>query len=68
MRQIGGIEPFCEVVRCVRSKNGGFNGFRFDPEIGDEAVLKVRAYAETYERDKLRSLRSEVREWVDGLV
>lgn len=66
--EIGGIEPFGEVVRCERSKNGGINGLRFDPELSDADVLKVRAFAENHERDELRSLRSEVRNWVDGLL
>ncbi len=65
--QFGETEIFCEVVRSVRSKNGGINGFRFDPELEEADVLEIRAYAETYERDQLRSLRAEIRNWVDGL-
>jgi len=65
--EIGGIEPFCEVVRCELSETGGINGVRFDPEISEADVLKVRAYSETYESNELRSLRAEVRSWVGGL-
>ncbi|UAB77899.1 PilZ domain-containing protein [Erythrobacter sp. SCSIO 43205] len=65
--QIGDVEPFCEVVRTVRRQNGGINGVRFDPPIENDDVLKIRAYAENYEREEMQALRAEVRKWVDGI-
>lgn len=64
--QIGGIEPFGEVVRAFRGKNGGINGLAFDPPLGESDVLSVRAFAERYQLDELRALRDEVRRWVSG--
>lgn len=64
--QIGGIEPFAEVVRCVRGPQGGVNGLLFDPPLRDEEVLAVRSYSERYRLDEIRALREEVRRWVSG--
>ena len=64
--QIGDMEPFGEVARTLRRKNGGINGFRFDPPLDPDDVLKIRAFAENYEREELSALRDEVRKWVGG--
>ena len=66
--QIAGLELFCEVVRCNFGANGGVNGLVFDPALEDEDVLAVRRYAESYQDDEVRALRSEVRAWVDGVL
>ena len=65
--QIGTMEPFGEVVRTVRRKNGGINGVKFDPPIDKAEVLEIRSFAENYEREQLRAIRLQVQEWVDGI-
>ena len=64
--EVGGLEPFGEVVRCAVGPNGGTNGISFDPPITKQQVLRIRAFAESYQEDELRSLRNEVRRWVLG--
>lgn len=65
--QIGDLEPFGEVVRTIRRKTGGINGLHFDPPLDPADVLKIRSYAENYQRDEMLALRAEVRMWVDGI-
>lgn len=66
--QIAGLELFCEVVRAAQGPNGGVNGLVFDPPLLDQDVLDMRTYAESYRADDLRGLRSEVKDWVNGVV
>lgn len=64
--QIGGVEPFAEVVRATRGALGGTNGLLFDPPLSEEEVLAMRAFSERYRLDEIRALREEVRRWVSG--
>ncbi|MEO0871401.1 MAG: PilZ domain-containing protein [Pseudomonadota bacterium] len=55
-------EVFVSVIR----KATGLNGVEFDVPLSDEDVLAIRRYAEDYEADERRALRSEARAWVAG--
>lgn len=66
--QIAGLEIFCEVVRSAQGPNGGVNGLVFDPPLREQDVLDMRAYAESYQANELQGLRSEVKDWVNGVV
>lgn len=66
--QIAGQDLFGEVVRLAEGPNGGVNGIQFDPPLEEQDVLDMRAFAERYQRDELRKLHSEVRDWVEGAV
>ena len=66
--EIAGRELFCDIVRKDEGPNGGTNGLTFDPPLSEEMVLDMRRFAETYELDELRGLRSEVKDWVEGTV
>lgn len=66
--QIAGQELFCEIVRISQGPKGGVNGLAFDPPLEAQDVLDMRAYAEGYQLDELRGLRSEVKDWVEGTV
>lgn len=65
--QVADLEPFGEVVRADRGPHGGVNGIVFDPPLSEEQVLRVRAFAEQYEKSEARALRDEVRNWVSGV-
>lgn len=65
---IAGYELFCEVVRLAYGPNGGVNGLVFDPPLQNQDVLNMRAYAESYQAEELRGLRSEVKDWVAGAI
>lgn len=66
--QIAGVELFCEVVRTAHGDKGGVNGLLFDPPLEDQDVLDMRAFAENYQEDDLHALKSEVRDWVQGII
>ncbi|MEP1422552.1 MAG: PilZ domain-containing protein [Erythrobacter sp.] len=66
--QIAGQELFCEIVRTDQGPNGGINGLVFDPPLIEQDVLDMRRFAEHYELDELRGLKSEVKDWVEGTV
>jgi hypothetical protein len=66
--QIAGQELFCEVVRIAHGAKGGVNGLAFDPPLEDQDVLDMRRFAETYQANELRGLRSQVKAWVDGVL
>jgi hypothetical protein len=64
--QVGGIEPFAEIVRVLHGEAGGVNGLFFDPPLHESDVLSIRAFSERYHADEQRALREEVRRWVSG--
>ncbi|MEP3421747.1 MAG: PilZ domain-containing protein [Erythrobacter sp.] len=63
---IAGIDQFGTIVSCEKGGNGGTNGMKFEVPLSDDEVLAMRDFAEGFEADENRSLRAEVRAWVDG--
>ncbi len=64
--KIAGVDQFGTVVRCDVGPNGGVNGLKFDTPLTDADVLAMRQYAVSLEDHENRTLRQEVRAWVDG--
>lgn len=56
------VEVFGDVIRTA----AGSNGIAFDIELGDEVILKVRRFAESFQIEERRALMAEVRAWVTG--
>ena len=60
--QFAEMEVFAAVIRT----GPGLNGVEFDIPLEDSEVLAVRHFAEAFEADERRALRSEARNWVLG--
>lgn len=63
---VGDLEAFAFVTRRIKNDIGGTNGLQFEEPIGDEAVLAIRRYSESFEEDQRRALRTQARAWVLG--
>ena len=64
--EIDRMEIFGTIVRAQRSGEMTLNALAFDHPIAQEAVLRVRAYAEGLEMRTQMALRDQVRRWVTG--
>jgi hypothetical protein len=64
--EIDRMEIFGSIVRAQRGGEMAVNALAFDDPIAQEAVLRIRAYAEGLEARTQMALREQVRRWVTG--